>query len=152
MGFPNGAGFRVAGNVTRRFVSQSGKFAALTIDVNRHPRSVKVEMRCFDLGIIGEIEKLSSGQSVEASGQVDVEVLKAKSGEEISIDGYKKWVPVLTIKALKTEADVAGPPRAAEPAPPSEHGRREEPTRRESAGYGSRRSAFSSGSGSGRRF
>ena len=109
MAFANGAGFRIAGNVVRRFVSQSGKFAALTVDVNAHPRSKKIEMRCFSLDLIGEIESLTAGQNVEVTGHVDSEPVKNKKGEEVIVDGYKKYVAVLTVKALKVEGSSTRP-------------------------------------------
>lgn len=136
----------MAGNVARRFVSQTGKFAALTIDVNRHPRAVKVEMRCFDRGVITQIEELTSGQSVEACGQIDMEVLKSKGGEEVSLDGYKKWIPVLTIKSLKTEDARPSPIDGDTPKASQGETRAHETRKSAAAGYGSRPSAFSRGS------
>jgi hypothetical protein len=111
MPFENKAGFCIAGNVVRRFVPQSRKCAFLTLDVNRSPKPAKIEMRTFSRDLIEEIEQLTAGQNVEVSGQIDVEPVKSKKGEEIKVDGYTKWVPSLTVKDLKVDGSSV---RAAE--------------------------------------
>jgi hypothetical protein len=103
MGFQDGAGFRIAGNVVRRFVPQSRRCAFLTLDVNRSPKPVKIEMRTFKADLIEEIDALTSGQNVEVTGQIDIECVKTKKGEEVKIDGYSKFVPALTIRELKID-------------------------------------------------
>lgn len=119
MSFHHGAGFRVCGAVVRKFVAPSGKCAFLTLDVNAHPRSKKIEFRAFSDDMIEEIGGLGVGMTVEVTGNVDMEPVKSKDRKEVLVDGRAKWVPVLTVKALKIEGSSRQPaPRApAEPAP-----------------------------------
>lgn len=119
--FTQGSGFRICGAVLRKFVAQSGKVAFLTVEVARARSSVKFDMRTFSRSLIGEIEELGAGQVVEVTGAVDVEPVKDRAGKEVSIDGYSKWVPALTMKVLRVLGGAAsGPPPDADPAPPED--------------------------------
>lgn len=110
--FIHGAGFRIVGAVVRKFVAQSGKFAAVTIDVNVPPRSRKIECRAFDAEMIDEIGQLGAGQTIEITGQIDMEKLTDKKREPVKVDGYEKWSPALTVKAIKIEGSSVKPAAA----------------------------------------
>jgi len=112
--FRHGAGFRICGAVIRRWVSSSGKFATLTLDVSAHPRSKKIQVRAFDQAVVAEIAELGAGQTVEVTGQIDADCLKNKAKAEVKVDGYPVWVFPLTVKALKVEGASRRP---QEPAP-----------------------------------
>ena len=120
--FEEGAGFRVCGTVVRNWISPTGKFAALTLDVNRSPRGAKIEMRAFHRGSIDDIRILQPGQRVKCTGQIDWEPIKNKAREEIKIDGYQKWVAVLSILSVEVEgssrlaAPTSGEKTASPPA------------------------------------
>lgn len=132
--FTPGAGFRIVGYVVRRFVPPSGKVAFLTLDVpNSKGKNNKIELRTFESDMITEVGALGDGMTVQVTGSIDVECLKDKSKKDVQIDGRAKWVPALTIKALKIEpssvkpkvetnwddlpAATPRPPRSPSPAP-----------------------------------
>lgn len=116
MSFEHGAGFRICGAVVRRFVPKSNKIAFVTLDVVSHPRSKKIELRAFDRGLVEEISQLGAGMTIQVTGSVDVEPVKDKAGKEVKVDGYEKWVPVLTIRALTVEGASRAPSPAQTPA------------------------------------
>lgn len=112
MSFTHGAGFRVCGAVVRRFVVPSGKCAFLVLDVVAHPRSKKIEFKAFDRGMVDEIAGLGDGQTVEVTGQVDMETVKSRDRKDINVDGRAKWVPTLVVKAIKIEGSSVRPAAA----------------------------------------
>ena len=109
MGFQHGASFRICGVVVRRFVSQSGKAAFVTLNVAGDRGGKKIELRAFDQSIVDEIGALGAGQIVEVTGTVDVEKLTNKKRETIKVDGYEKWFPALVIRALTVEGSSRAP-------------------------------------------
>ena len=118
MTWEKGAGFRVCGAVVRApFVAQSGKFGKLVLGVPGGRSEVKVELRAFDLLVIEELRKLGAGQTVQVTGQIDMEPVKDKKGEKVLVDGYAAWVPALTMKAIKVEGSSVRP---ADPPPSDE--------------------------------
>lgn len=121
MSFPHGAGFRVCGAVVRRNVVPSGKCAFLTLDVNMHPRARKIEFKAFAAETIEEIGGLGAGQTVEVTGQIDMETIKSRDRKDVTVDGRAKWVPALIVKAIKIEGSSVRPassPSAGGSAPP----------------------------------
>jgi len=125
MGFQHGAGFRICGAVVRKFVNGKHNFASLTLDVVGAPRSKKIDLRAFDEDIVHQIGQLGAGQTIEVTGSVDVETIKAKDRKEVLVDGYSKWVSVLTARSIKVEGSSVQPrnePKreaGAEPPAPS---------------------------------
>jgi hypothetical protein len=112
-----GAGFRVTGAVVRKFVAQSGKVAFLTLAVPGNKGETKIDVRSFDVLVIEEIGGLGAGQTVQVTGNVDSQKLTTKAGADVMVDGYAKWVPALTVKAIKVEGSSIAP-AANDGAPP----------------------------------
>lgn len=121
MSFQHGAGFRVCGAVVRRNVAPSGKCAFLTLDVVAHPRSKKIEFKAFSNEMIEEVGCLGVGQTVEVTGQIDMESIKSKDRKEVLVDGRARWAPSLVIKAIKVEGASVRPAGAAQPAGAGPH-------------------------------
>lgn len=117
MSFQHGAGFRVCGAVLRRNIVPSGKCAFLTLDVIAHPRSKKIEFKAFAREMIDEIAELGAGQTVEVTGQIDMETVKSRDRKDVTVDGRAKWVPALVVKAIKIEGSSVRPPAANGAAP-----------------------------------
>jgi len=104
-----GAGFRIVGFVKRKFLSPGGKFASLTIDVPGEKGQKILDVRTFDAECIGDIGRLLDGARVTVLGRVDSELVKNKAREAIMIDGYNKWVAVLTATSVKVDASSKKP-------------------------------------------
>lgn len=98
-----GAGFRIVGSVVRKFVAPSGKVAFLTLDVTADGRSKKIDLRGFG-DTVEEIGCLNQGALIEVTGTIDNEKLTAKDRSDVMVDGRAKWVPALTVRAVKAEA------------------------------------------------
>ncbi len=114
--FVQGSGFRICGAVLRQRVSQSRKVAFLTIEVARQRSTVKLDVRTFSRSMIGEIEALGVGELVQVTGSIDIEAIRDRQGHDVKVDGYVKWVPVLTVKELKVQGGLA---RTADEQPDS---------------------------------
>lgn len=110
----DGAGFKIVGFVKRKFISQSGKFAKLTLDVPGPKGEKKLDVRAFDAEVIGDIAPLADGARVTVLGRVDSEPVKNKAGEKVMIDGYAQWVAALT--ATKVTVDPSSKKPANKPA------------------------------------
>lgn len=118
MSWEEGAGFRVVGCVLRTFISQSGKFAKLTVDVAMHPHPAKIEFKSFDLIVIDHIRQLKKGQRIQVRGKIESEKLTDKSRAAVKVDGYDVWVAALRPSSIEVEGSSRAPaPRAAAPAP-----------------------------------
>jgi hypothetical protein len=100
--FTQGAGFRICGSVVRRFVVQSGKVAFLTLDVFADGHGKKIDLRGFK-EMVEEIGTLQPGALIEVTGAVEMEKVTAKDRSPVMVDGREKWVPCLTVRAIKTE-------------------------------------------------
>jgi hypothetical protein len=94
--------FHVCGQVKRKWVADSGKFATVTLDIPGE-RGIIINLRSFKDGPIDEIRGLVPGMTIECVGNISSETVKDKKGDDIKIDGYKKYVEVLTIKKLKID-------------------------------------------------
>ncbi len=96
--------FKVTGAVVRTYVPASGKVAFLTLDVLNGERSRKYDLRAFDASIVATIGELAKGATVEIKGTLDVEPVKTKTGEQVLVDGFAKWVPMLVARSVTTSA------------------------------------------------
>ncbi len=101
--------FRVTGAVVRTYVPASGKVAFLTLDVLNGEKSRKFDIRGFG-DVVQEIGELAKGATVEVTGTLDIEPVKAKTGEQVKVDGYSKWVPMLVARSV-TSSKAASKPR-----------------------------------------
>ncbi len=106
--------FRVTGAVVRTYVPASGKVGFLTLDVLNGEKSRKFDIRGFG-DIVQEIGELAKGATVEVTGTLDIEPVKTKTGGEVLVDGYKKWVPMLVARSLTSSA-------ASKPRPRQDNG------------------------------
>ncbi len=97
------------GYVVRRWVSPGGKYGTVTLDVPGERGGGKYDFRSFADGPLTDIGKLEPGQLVHLTCSVDMECLKNKAKEEVKIDGYSKWVPALTIRAMEVQPASATP-------------------------------------------
>jgi hypothetical protein len=111
------ATFRVVGNVVRSRVARSGKAAWVTVDVADGARHKKIEMVAFR-SQVSDVGTLKPGQDVEIDGALDMESLKTKAGDDVKIDGYAKWVPMLVVRSVIVSGATASPARA-DSGPPS---------------------------------
>jgi hypothetical protein len=68
--FQQGAGFRVAGSLVRKWVSPKGNFAMVTIDVydSDRGRSKKIELRAFSADVIAAIDELRCRGTARGDG------------------------------------------------------------------------------------
>lgn len=102
-GMKQGAGFRICGSVVRRFVVPSGKVAFLTLDVFTDGHGKKIDLRGFK-EMVEEIGTLQPGALVEVTGAVEMEKVTGRDRNPVIVDGREKWVPALTVRAIKLEA------------------------------------------------
>jgi len=91
--------FLVCGYVKRRWVSESGKYGTITIE-DCGDRQPIVNVQCFADGPIAEIRKLEPGMLIKVSGKIGTQAIKDKKGEEIKIDGYRRYENTLTVKRI----------------------------------------------------
>ncbi len=103
------AAFRITGAVVRTYVPASGKVAFLTLDVLNGEKSRKFDIRGFG-DVVQEIGELAKGATVEVIGTLDIEPVKSKTGGEVLVDGFKKWVPMLVARSV-TSSKAASRPR-----------------------------------------
>jgi len=96
-----GAGFRIAGTVTRTFVAKSGKFGKVSVRVEADGRKKTIEARAFDAPVLSHIGSLADGAIVEITGGVDSEKVTDKDRNPVQVGGRDLWVPALTAKAIK---------------------------------------------------
>ncbi len=102
------AAFRITGAVVRTYVPASGKVAFLTLDVLNGEKSRKFDIRGFG-DVVQEIGELAKGATVEVTGTLDIEPVKTKTGEQVKVDGYSKWVPMLVARQVTTSAAASKP-------------------------------------------
>lgn len=125
MSFERKATFEICGAVVRKpFVSQSGKFAKVTLATPGRTTEKKTDVRAFDAGIIEEIGSLGVGQTVRITGDVDSEKLTAKDKSEVSVDGYPVWMTVLTARWVSVEGSSRAPSPTPGVAPPKAKAKR----------------------------
>jgi hypothetical protein len=97
------------GYVVRKWVSPGGRYASLCLDVPGERGGGKYDFRCFADGPLSEIGNLQGGQLVEVTCSVDMECLRNKAKQDVKIDGYSKWVPVLTVRSMEVQPASALP-------------------------------------------
>lgn len=117
MSWSEGTGFRVIGTVVRAFVAPSGKFGKLTLKVNEPPHPPQLEFKTQDRIVAGDIGQLRQGMRIQVTGKIQSEKVQEKMGdgyEDIKVNGYPVWVPVL--RPVKFE--VEGSSRAPAPKEP----------------------------------
>jgi hypothetical protein len=107
MSFEQGAGFRAAGCVVRKFCSPTGKFGALTLSITQGERNTKVDFVTFDC--VNDFSDLVQGANVTVTGKIGMNKLTAKDKSEVKVDGFAKWVPQLVVTAVKVEASSKKP-------------------------------------------
>lgn len=104
----HGTGFRIAGIVDRVFAAQSGKFAKVTVSApDGKGKLQKIDVVAFSESF-QQLANLGQGEEVTITGNIAMEKLTDKGRNEIKVDGYAKWSPMLVAKAVKVE--VAKPP------------------------------------------
>src|SRR5262245_3499403 len=95
------ASFRVTGAVVRANMATSGKAAWLTIDVlGGGERSKKLDFIAFG-DLVQEVGGLAKGSTVELIGDIDIQPVKDKAGNAVTVDGFKKWIPMLVIRGVQ---------------------------------------------------
>lgn len=99
MSFEQGAGFRISGEVKRKYVNPQGTFAVLTVEVQADGRKKILEMRAFK-DAIGAFSDITQGALVTVTGSVDSEKLTSKDKQPVQIDGRDKWISVLTARKI----------------------------------------------------
>lgn len=100
-----GAGFRICGTVSRKNVREKVAFLTLTVaGFNGKPKYI--DTRTFDAALMADVDALVDGSMVEVTGQIDIESVKGADREPIMIGGKAKWVPALTLKAIKVDDPV----------------------------------------------
>jgi|SRR6185312_1140515 len=103
----HGTEFRVVGIVERVFAAQSGKFAKVTVSTQDGKGKLqKVDVVAFSEAF-GQLANLGQGEEVQITGNVAMEKLTDKQRNEIKVDGYAKWSPMLVAKAVKVERPAA---------------------------------------------
>lgn len=111
----HGTGFRIAGIVERVFAAQSGKFAKVTVSCpDAKGKLQKIDVVAFS-DSFQQLANLGQGEEVTITGNVGMEKLTDKQRNEIKIDGYAKWVPMLVAKACKAEKPAAPVDTANDP-------------------------------------
>ena len=100
----HGTGFRIAGIVDRVFAAQSGKFAKVTVSApDSKGKLQKIDVVAFS-DSFQQLANLGQGEEVTITGNISMEKLKDKQGNEVKVDSYAKWSPMLVAKAVKVEA------------------------------------------------
>ena len=94
--------FRVCGYVKRRWVADSGKFGTLTLE-DCGEREPIINLVCFSSGPIAALRNLEPGQLVRVKGNISTAPIKDKKGEEIKIDGYKRYENLLAIQKMEVD-------------------------------------------------
>jgi hypothetical protein len=119
-----GAGFRIAGSLVRKYIAPSGKVAFLTVDVydSDNGRSTKFDLKTFGRDVMDDLGELRAGAMIELTGSIDMEKVADKAREAVKVDGREKWVPSLIVRAIKTEASSRPPARQPEPREPGDDG------------------------------
>lgn len=90
--------FREKGNVVRKFVAQSGKFASLVLDVPNERGSSKLDFVSFDC--VDDIKDMEVGSEVAVEGRIGMNKLTSKNKEPVMVDGFNKWVPQLVVTKI----------------------------------------------------
>ena len=99
----HGTGFRVVGIVERVFAAQSGKFAKFTVSTQDGKGKLqKVDVVAFS-ETFGQLANLGQGEEVQITGNIAMEKLTDKARNEIKVDGYARWSPMLVAKTVKVE-------------------------------------------------
>lgn len=117
-----GAGFRIAGSLVRKYIVPSGKVGFLTIDVydSNKGRSTKFDLKAFDRSVLDDLDALRDGALLEVTGSLDMEKVADKAREAVKVDGREKWVPSLIVRVIKTEASSRPSGRQPEPREPAD--------------------------------
>jgi len=95
--------FSVEGTITKKFVSESGKFAKFGLNVptegKRFP--IRLDLKSFSLTSIRLIkEGLDKGSSVRVSGTVESAKLTDKTGADVIVDDYPVYMNVLVASEI----------------------------------------------------
>src|SRR6266480_7277097 len=103
----HGAGFRICGVVERVFAAQSGKFAKVTVSCpGDKGKAQKIDIVAF-ADAFNLLKSLGQGEEVQITGSIAMEKLTDRQRNDVRIDGYVKWSPMLIAKAVKVEAALA---------------------------------------------
>jgi hypothetical protein len=95
----------LVGFVVRKWVSNARGFATIDLDIPNDRGSAKLRVRSFGKdGLIDQIDALKPGQKVRVICTVESECLKDKAKVEVKIDGFKKFVEVLTVRSIEVDA------------------------------------------------
>lgn len=128
MSWQEGTGLRVVGTVVRVFVSPAGKFGKLTLKVNEPPHPPQLDFKTMDREVIGEMRELRAGQRIQVMGKIQSEKVQDKKYDDVKVDGYPVWVPVLRPTKFDVEGSSKRPSeKPKEPAP----GATDDPFKRE---------------------
>lgn len=111
----HGAGFRIVGIVEKVFLAASGKFAKLTISCpGNQDRMQKVDVVAFS-DKFDLVKNIGQGEEIRVTGAIAMEKLTNKAREEVKVDGYAKWSPMLVLADV-TVMQQAAAPKAEDPA------------------------------------
>ncbi len=104
----HGTGFRIAGIVDRVFAAQSGKFARVSVSAP----DGKGKLQKIDVVAFSEtfqlLANLGQGEEVTITGNIAMEKLTDKARNDVKVDGYAKWSPMLIAKTVKVESAKPG--------------------------------------------
>ncbi len=105
--------YTMSGEVIRKWAK--GNFARVTIKPEGGHEKAQLNFRSFGKdGHVQTIDRLVAGQRIQVEFEIESECIKDKSGTEVKVDGYNKWVEVLTARKVTVDASS----KSAEPQPP----------------------------------
>ena len=95
--------FSVEGTITKKFVSESGKFAKIGLNVptegKRFP--IRMDIKSFSMSVIKLIkESLDKGSSVKVTGTIENKKLTDKTGADVVVDDYPVYVSELVASEI----------------------------------------------------
>lgn len=94
------AKFKITGAVLDKFISPSGKFARLKVETSINGKRAKHTIKVFDHDCVRVVDTCGNGEMITVEGSVGQEVLKDRAGQEVKVDGYSVWQPMLVALSI----------------------------------------------------